>query len=320
MKRRHLAAAAALPVLLALPAAAGAQTSSTVRLQPAKSAKAGTTLRVAVGTSVPSTLRRARTCVVRVAGVKGVNAVVKIGVSGKNRIARVKLPRTLAPKRYRVTAACSGIAKRTVSVARVLPPSVKVTVTPALGPRLQGSLGTTSYAWAADVTNPSTVLDAYGVTVTVTFTASNGIPVTDSALVRRIPAGATITIGDTKDLPAGSAALTGLGGTSAAAKFGLEASKQPLPVVTPSAVPLSKTVVSGVTTSVAVDGVTVNSAAPSPVTRRSWIIFRDGAGAFVGAHEADDIALSPGANTLKFSMSGVNVPQDAVTATIAYEG
>lgn len=320
MKRRHLAAAAALPVLLAIPAVGSAQTSSTVRLQPAKSAKAGTTLRVAVGASVPSSLRRARTCVVRVAGVKGVNARVKLGVLGKNQVAKVKLPTTLAPKRYRITAVCSGITKRTVSVARVLPPSVKVTVAPAVGPRLQGALGTTSYAWAADVTNPSTTLDAFGVTVTVTFTASNGIPVTDAVLVRRLPAGATITVGDTADLAAGSAALTGLAGTEASAKFGLTASKQPLPVVTPAAVPLSKTIVSGVTTSVAVDGVTVNSAAPSIVTRRSWIIFRDAAGAFVGAHQADDIALSPGANTLKFSMSGVNVPQDAVTATVTYEG
>lgn len=320
MKRRHLAAAAALPVLLALPAAAGAQTSSTVRVQPAKAAKAGTTLRVAVGASVPTSLRRARTCVVRVAGVKGVNALVKLPASGRNQVAKVKLPVTLPPKRYRITANCSGITRRTVGVARVLPPSVRVTVTPALGPRLQGSLGTTSYAWAADVTNPNTVLDAYGVTVTVTFTAANGIPVTDSILVRRLPAGATITVGDTKDLAPGSAALTGLAGTTAGAKFGLTATKQPLPVVTPSSVPLSKTVVTGVTTSVAVDGVTVNSAAPSVVTRRSWIIFRTATGAFVGAHEADDLALSPGANTLRFSMSGVNVPQDADIATIAYEG
>jgi hypothetical protein len=49
-------------------------------------------------------------------------------------------------------------------------------------------------------------------------------------------------------------------------------------------------------------------------------MFLDAAGAFAGSAEQPRVALSPGANTLNFSMSGVNVPQGAVTATIAYEG
>lgn len=318
MKRRHLAAAAALPVLLAIPAAAGAQTSSTVRLQPAKSAKAGTTLRVAVGASVPSSLRRSRTCVVRVAGVKGVNARVRLGVLGRNQVAKVKLPTTLAPKRYRITAVCSGITKRTVSVARVLPPSVGVTSKLVGGPILQGRLGTTAFAWAAEVSNPDTVLDAYSVTVTVTMTTPAGVQTIERQLIRRIPAGQTLTIGDNVVLAPGSVAPTSATVT-AAAGFGLEKKNEPLPIVSPNPIQVNGTFDGGQITTAGVKGQVVSSLSRT-VTRRSWVVFYDAADKVVGAIARPDAALPQGASEVKVDVTDLTVPQGVHHATVTYEG
>ncbi len=318
MRRRHLAATAALSLLLAVPVAANAQTTSTVTVTGKSSAAAGTTLRVGIQTSVPTSLRRARNCTVRLAGVKNLRGAARLTARGGRKQATLKLPVTLKPGRYRLVTACGGIAKRTVTVVSVLPPAVGVSSKLIGGPKLQGRLGTTSFAWAAEVTNPDKVLDAYAVTVTVTMSDATGQQLVDRQLVRRIPAGATITVGDHVDLPLGGAPLT-TAQVAATARFGLTASNQPLPIVTPNPVRISGVITAGQVTQVSLTA-QVNSALRGTTTRRSWVTFFDADNAFVGAVARPDIALPPGASPLDFSLSDITVPPTADHALVSYEG
>ena len=318
MRRRHLVTTAALSALLAVPVAANAQTTSTVKVTDKSSVAAGTTLRVGIQAVVPTALRRARNCTVRLAGVKNLTGSARLTARGGRQRAQLKLPPTLKPGRYRLVTACGGIAKRTVTVVTVRPPAVGVSTKLIGGPKLQGRLGTTSFAWAAEVTNPDTILDAYSVTVTVTMTDATGQQLVDRQLVRRIPAGATITVGDHVDLPLGGAPLTTAQAT-ASARFGLTATKQPLPIVTPNPIRISGVITAGQVTQVSLTG-QVNSALSGTTTRRSWVTFFDAAGAFVGAVARPDIALPPGASPLDFSLSDITVPPTADHALVNYEG
>lgn len=319
MRRRHLAATAALSVLLAVPAAANAQTTSTVKVTAKSSVVAGTTMNVAVRAIVPPGLRRARQCTVAIAGATPrITTRIGLGVLGRTKKRPLRVPLSVKPGSYRLVAACSGI-KRTQQRLRVLPPPVAVNATLLGGPVLQGTVGTTAFAWAVQVTNPSRVLDAYSVTVTVALSGPAGQPVIDRQLIRRIPAGATVTVGANVPLQAGSAPLT-TAQVSAAARFGLVADGPALPIVTPNPLNLSQVIVSGVVTTVSVDGAQVASASRGIVTRRRWFTFFDRDGKFVGAAAEPRGALPPGASPLNFQLTGITVPQGAVTARVSYEG